>query len=43
MNLGASVSQLIESYVKGVWICMHGRMLDPLHTKKNVEERVISD
>ena len=40
MNIGASISQLISGYQKGVWLCMHGKMFDPRNVKKDVENLV---
>lgn len=40
MNLGASISLLISGYAKGVWICMHGKLFNPLKTSKDVEKRI---
>ena len=40
LNLGASISQLVSSNSTGVWLCMHGRMLDPLTTKKDIEKLI---
>jgi L-asparaginase/Glu-tRNA(Gln) amidotransferase subunit D len=40
MNLGASISQLISRNVKGVWICMHGKLFDPRKVEKDTDRRI---
>lgn len=40
MNLGASISQLISEHVKGVWLCMHGKLFDPRHVEKDEAKRI---
>ncbi len=43
MNLGASISQLISGAVKGVWLCMHGKLFDPRNVSKDVEKRIFEE